>query len=105
MTHCRKAGSRPKIAYVLTSSASVHFLVGQVEFLVKHGFDVNVISGSGRELEEIGAEGGVPFVLEMEREIAPFQDPFSAESSDKAREHSSRFASCGGIFAQQIQIS
>ena len=74
MTHCRKAGSRPKIAYVLTSSASVHFLVGQVEFLVKHGFDVNVISGSGRELEEIGAEGGVPFVLEMEREIAPFQD-------------------------------
>jgi lipopolysaccharide/colanic/teichoic acid biosynthesis glycosyltransferase len=65
---------RPKLMYVMTASVSMGFLHGQVAYMVGNGWNVDIVSSSGPELDAMRAEGGTPWVVPMDREIAPLKD-------------------------------
>jgi glycosyltransferase involved in cell wall biosynthesis len=53
---------------------SVGFFYGQVAYMVSNGWNVDVISSPGPELNAMRAEGARCWALPMEREIAPLKD-------------------------------
>jgi len=65
---------RPKLTYVVTVSASVSFLYGQVAHMVGSGWDVDIVSSPGPELNVARAEGARSWAVPMEREITPLKD-------------------------------
>src|SRR5712692_2664121 len=68
-------GSKPRLVYVVTVSLNLTLIRGQLRYLREAGFDVMVVSGPGRELDDDAArEGAQTVAVPMAREIAPVQD-------------------------------
>ena len=65
---------RPRVTHILTVSMSVTFLRGHVGYLVSNGWDVDVVTSPGPELNEIQEEGAKVFAIAMAREISPLRD-------------------------------
>jgi lipopolysaccharide/colanic/teichoic acid biosynthesis glycosyltransferase len=65
---------RPKLTYVVTASVSMAFFYGQVFYMVHNGWDVDVVSSPGPELNAMRAEGASPWPVPMEREVALRKD-------------------------------
>src|SRR5579871_1015729 len=70
----KQAAARPRIMFVLTSHVSWTFYEGQVSFLKRNGFDVEVVSGAGPGLLAMAGEGAKAWAVPMVREISPFRD-------------------------------
>jgi len=68
---------RPRLTYVMTASVSMGFLQGQAAYMVGSGWDVDLVSNAGPELDAMRAEGGTPWAIPMEREIALHKDVIS----------------------------
>jgi glycosyltransferase involved in cell wall biosynthesis len=68
---------RPKITYIVTAAMSTFFFRGQLAYMINNGWEVEVISGPGPQLEATRNQGARPWVIPMEREIAPFKDLLS----------------------------
>ncbi len=68
-------GSKPRLVYVVTASLNLTLIRGQLRYLREAGFDVMVVSGPGRELDDAAArEGAQTVAVPMAREIAPVRD-------------------------------
>jgi glycosyltransferase involved in cell wall biosynthesis len=65
---------RPRLAVVVTAAASTGFFRGQLAFLTSNGFDVDIVSGPGAELDATCPADAIAWAVPMEREIAPLQD-------------------------------
>ena len=72
----RKAAStrNPRIAYVVTVDLSTKLIEGQIAFLAKNGFTIDVICSPGPRLEAMRQEGVTPWPIKMEREISAARD-------------------------------
>lgn len=68
---------RPTIAFVVTFHSFVGFYEGQLEFLVRNGWYVDVVSSPGPKLQMAVNEGAKSYAIPMEREIAPLKDVVS----------------------------
>lgn len=67
--------SRIRILHAVTDPMSTMLMRGQLAYLKQNGFDPALLSGPGKELEQIGGEEGHPvFGIAMRREIAPVAD-------------------------------
>jgi glycosyltransferase involved in cell wall biosynthesis len=64
----------PRIAYVVTVDLSMKLIEGQIGFLARNGFKIDVICSPGPRLEAIRQEGVTPWPIKMEREIAVASD-------------------------------
>ncbi len=60
----------PRIAYVVTVDQSVKLIEGQIAFLARNGFEVDVICSPGQRLEAMRQTVVTPWPIEMKREIA-----------------------------------
>jgi glycosyltransferase involved in cell wall biosynthesis len=67
----------PKITYIVTAAMSAFFFRGQLAYMIRNGWDVEVISGPGPQLDAMRKQGARPWVVPMEREIAPLKDLLS----------------------------
>jgi glycosyltransferase involved in cell wall biosynthesis len=67
----------PKLTYVVTAAVSMSFLQGQVAYMVDNGWNVDLVSSAGPELDARRAEGGTAWAIPMEREIALHKDVVS----------------------------
>jgi glycosyltransferase involved in cell wall biosynthesis len=65
---------RIRLVYAVTTTKSLFFFRGRIDYLTKYGFDVSVIASPGPGLESVVAEGGAAFGVPMKREISPFHD-------------------------------
>jgi len=65
---------RPKLTMVVTAAMSIGFFRGQLAFLSRNGFDVEVVASPGPELDATREEGARPRAVPMAREIAPGRD-------------------------------
>ena len=74
-----KVNARPKLTYVVTVSLSMGFFYGQVAYLIANGFDVDIISSYGPELDAIRKEGATCWPVSMMREIDIPKDIVSLE--------------------------
>jgi len=72
----KSAGSKrcPRIAYVVTVDLSMKLIEGQIGFLARNGFNIDVISSPGPRLEAMRQEGVTPWAIKMEREISLARD-------------------------------
>lgn len=67
----------PKIILGISSSFCAHFLRGQVDYLVKHGYEVIIISGPGEEIETLAKNEKAALVtIPFTKKISPFSDLF-----------------------------
>ncbi|MFT3701069.1 MAG: glycosyltransferase family 4 protein [Agriterribacter sp.] len=67
----------PKIVLGVSSSFCANFLKGQVVFLVKHGYEVIIISGSGEEISMLAKKEGAQLItIPFTKKISPFTDLF-----------------------------
>jgi glycosyltransferase involved in cell wall biosynthesis len=66
---------RIRILHAVTDPMSTILMCGQLAYLKANGFDPAILSGPGKELEQIGAKEGYPvYSVAMKREIAPGYD-------------------------------
>ena len=66
---------RIRILHAVTDPMSTILMCGQLAYLKTNGFDPAILSGPGKELEQIGAKEGYPvYSVAMKREIAPGYD-------------------------------
>ena len=63
-----------RILNVVTSSLSLRFLDGQLEYLGRKGYEVTVVSSAGEELQREEGDGVRAIALPMAREISPWED-------------------------------
>ncbi len=72
----RAPRSAPGITFVVTDSLTARYLLrGQLAFLARSGFKIDLVCSPGRWVEEIRAHEGVRcHELAMEREIRPLRD-------------------------------
>ena len=68
---------RPKLTFLVTAATSTGFYKGQLDYLVRNGFDVDIVSSPGSELYSMRVEGATPWGVPMEREIALHKDVVS----------------------------
>lgn len=70
---------KPKLIRVTTVPDSLRLLLkGQLNFMVKQGFDLVAVSSSGKGLEDVGKFEKVRTIpVEMTRSITPFKDLFA----------------------------
>ena len=67
----------PKILLGVSSSFCANFLKGQVAFLVRHGFEVMIISGPGEEISMLAKkENARLFTINFTKRISPLADLF-----------------------------
>lgn len=67
----------PKILIGVSSSFCANFLRGQVDFLVKHGFEVILVSGPGEEISMLAKkENANLFTINFTKRITPLTDFF-----------------------------
>lgn len=67
----------PKILLGVSSSFCANFLRGQVDFLVKHGFEVILVSGPGEEISMLAKkENARLFTIHFTKRITPLTDFF-----------------------------
>jgi len=65
------SNSRVSVLHAVTDPMSTILLRGQLNYLKTNGFDPALLSGPGKELEDIGAQEGYPvFSVAMRREIS-----------------------------------
>ncbi len=65
----------PKILLGVSSSFCANFLKGQVAFLVRHGFEVIIISGPGEEISMLAKkENARLFTINFTKRISPLTD-------------------------------
>lgn len=66
----------PRITYIITTDTSADVLLrGQLSFLVRNGFDVSLICGSGPRLQALAEREGVRcYPVPFEREFSALQD-------------------------------
>lgn len=69
--------SRPRLTFIVTAAMSAFFFRGQLAYMVGNGWDVDVVSGPGPQLEATRIQGARPWAIPMEREIAPLKDAVS----------------------------
>jgi hypothetical protein len=77
MSKSTESKRSPRIAYVVTVDLSTKLIEGQIGFLAKNGFMIDVICSPGPRLDAIRQEGVTPWPIKMEREIAVASDIFS----------------------------
>lgn len=66
---------RPKILLGISSSYCAPFLKGQVNFLVKQGYDVVIISGPGEEISALAKQEAAKLItIPFTTRISPWQD-------------------------------
>jgi glycosyltransferase involved in cell wall biosynthesis len=72
----RKLPDRPvQLVHVTTVPITLDFLIGQVGYMKRRGFDVHAVSSSGEALDRFGAAEQVPVhAVEMARRITPLRD-------------------------------
>jgi glycosyltransferase involved in cell wall biosynthesis len=63
-----------RIAYVVTVDLSTKLIEGQIAFLAKNGFKIDVICSPGARLEAMRQEGVTPWAINIEREISVARD-------------------------------
>lgn len=66
--------SHPKVALVVTASASIAFFRGQLAHYSVNGLRIETVSAPGPELDETRAQGSTPHSVPMEREICIHKD-------------------------------
>lgn len=67
----------PKIILGVSSSFCAHFLRGQVDYLVKNGYEVIIISGPGQEIEELARnEKARLIIIPFTKKISPVKDGY-----------------------------
>ena len=67
----------PKILLGVSSSFCANFLRGQADFLVKHGFEVILVSGPGEEISMLAKkENARLFTINFSKRITPLTDFF-----------------------------
>jgi glycosyltransferase involved in cell wall biosynthesis len=67
----------PRIAYVVTVDLSTKLFEGQIGFLAKSGFQIDVISSPGPRLDAMHRQGVACWPIKMRREIAVASDVVS----------------------------
>jgi glycosyltransferase involved in cell wall biosynthesis len=66
---------RIRVLHAVTDPMSTILMCGQLAYLKANGFDPAILSGPGKELEQIGAKEGYPvYSVAMKREIVPGYD-------------------------------
>ncbi|MFA1822246.1 glycosyltransferase family 4 protein [Virgibacillus oceani] len=66
---------KTKVVHMVTASTSVGLMKGQLSYLVNLGFDVTIISSSGKELEGVRVKENVNIkAINMERSISILRD-------------------------------
>jgi glycosyltransferase involved in cell wall biosynthesis len=68
---------RTRLMYVVTSSLTVRFVMGQLDYLRKAGFEVMLVSSPGKELQNAERAGVGTIAVKMAREISPLRDVVS----------------------------
>jgi lipopolysaccharide/colanic/teichoic acid biosynthesis glycosyltransferase len=68
------ATPRPKLTFIVTAAVSTGFFRGQLAYMIGNGFDVEIVSSPGPELDAARAEGATSRAVPMEREMAPLKD-------------------------------
>lgn len=63
-----------KIAFVITAPESAGFFRGQLAYLVANGFEVEMVSAPGPQLDSVREQGATPYAVSMEREISIRKD-------------------------------
>lgn len=71
------AAPRPRLTFIVTSAMSAFFFRGQLAYLIDHGWDVDIVSSPGPQLEATRTQGARPWAVSMDREIAPLHDLLS----------------------------
>ncbi|MFT3946635.1 MAG: glycosyltransferase family 4 protein [Agriterribacter sp.] len=67
----------PKVLLGVSSSFCAHFLRGQVNYLVEHGYEVVIMSGPGREIETLAKEEKAKLIpIAFTKKITPLTDLF-----------------------------
>jgi glycosyltransferase involved in cell wall biosynthesis len=67
--------ARIRVLHAVTDSISTVLMRGQLDYLKAHGFEPLLLSGPGKELNQISAEEKYPvYEVRMSREIAPVAD-------------------------------
>lgn len=65
----------PKIILGVSSSFCAHFLKGQVDYLVKNGYEVIIISGAGEEIESLAKTEKARLIpINFTKKISPLTD-------------------------------
>jgi glycosyltransferase involved in cell wall biosynthesis len=67
----------PRIAYVVTVDLSTKIVEGQIGFLARNGFRLDMICSPGPRLESMREKGAMPWPVSMKREIAVANDILS----------------------------
>jgi lipopolysaccharide/colanic/teichoic acid biosynthesis glycosyltransferase len=65
---------RPKITFIVTAAISTVFYKGQLGHLAENGWDVEIVSSPGPQLDEMSEEGATAWSVPIEREIALGKD-------------------------------